>query len=165
PLSPLGRGGSGRRRRGRLARAVTQMVAKRSLPELSGPFCRTCCVGHATDRGRMLSGRTNFGFSVRKRSNLAISVLLADDSEEFRPGVRRLLESQSAISLVGASSDFSDAVLFAPPRWRPENLWPSKWWWGATRQNELIHRTDPGDIRIEEMKKIQERLQSNIPQS
>jgi chemotaxis response regulator CheB len=61
----------------------------------------------------MLSGRTNFGFSVRKRSNLAISVLLADDSEEFRQAVRRLLESQSAISLVGAATDFSEAVLFA----------------------------------------------------
>jgi chemotaxis response regulator CheB len=44
---------------------------------------------------------------------LAISVLLADDSEEFRQAVRRLLESQSAISLVGAASDFSEAVLFA----------------------------------------------------
>lgn len=44
---------------------------------------------------------------------MAISVLLADDSEEFRQAVRRLLESQSEISLVGAACDFSEAVLFA----------------------------------------------------
>jgi chemotaxis response regulator CheB len=39
--------------------------------------------------------------------------LLADDSEEFRRAIRRLLDSQSEISLVGAATDFSEAVLFA----------------------------------------------------
>jgi chemotaxis response regulator CheB len=42
----------------------------------------------------------------------ALSVLLADDSEEFRRAIRPLLESQSEISLVGAAIDFSEAVLF-----------------------------------------------------
>ena len=44
---------------------------------------------------------------------MAISALLADDSEEFRQAVRRLLESQSAISLVGSATDFSEPALFA----------------------------------------------------
>ena len=43
---------------------------------------------------------------------MALSVLLADDSEEFRRAIRRLLESQSEISLVGTATDFSEAVLF-----------------------------------------------------
>jgi len=43
---------------------------------------------------------------------LALSVLLADDSEEFRRAIRRLLESQPEISLVGTATDFSEAVLF-----------------------------------------------------
>ena len=43
---------------------------------------------------------------------MALSVLLADDSEEFRRAIRRLLESQPEISLVGAATDFSEAVLF-----------------------------------------------------
>ena len=50
---------------------------------------------------------------MTRRSNLAISVLLADDSEEFPEAVRRLLESEPEISLVGAAGDFSEAVLFA----------------------------------------------------
>jgi chemotaxis response regulator CheB len=45
-------------------------------------------------------------------ATLALSVLLADDSEEFKRAIRRLLESQSEISLVGAATDFSEAVLF-----------------------------------------------------
>jgi DNA-binding NarL/FixJ family response regulator len=45
--------------------------------------------------------------------------LLADDSEEFRRAIRRLLDSQSEISLVGAATDFSEAVLFAALR-RPD---------------------------------------------
>ena len=43
---------------------------------------------------------------------MALSVLLADDSEEFRRAIRRLLESQPEISLVGTATDFSEAVLF-----------------------------------------------------
>jgi hypothetical protein len=39
-------------------------------------------------------GRNDFGFSARRRSNLAISVLLADDSEEFRKALRRRFEGQ-----------------------------------------------------------------------
>lgn len=42
-----------------------------------------------------------------------MSVLMADDSEELRRAIRRLLESHSEISLVGAATDFSEAVLFA----------------------------------------------------
>ena len=61
----------------------------------------------------MLSGRADFGFSVRRRSNLAISVLLADDSKELRQAIRRRFESQSEIILVGEASDFSDAVRLA----------------------------------------------------
>ena len=44
---------------------------------------------------------------------MAISVLLADDSEELRRAIRRLLEPHSEISLVGVAIDFSEAVLFA----------------------------------------------------
>jgi chemotaxis response regulator CheB len=40
-------------------------------------------------------------------------VLLADDSEEFRQAIRRLLESRSDVSLIGTATDFSEAVLFA----------------------------------------------------
>ena len=50
---------------------------------------------------------------VRGDTILAVSVLLADDSEEFRRAIRRLLEFQPEISLVGAAADFSEAVLFA----------------------------------------------------
>jgi chemotaxis response regulator CheB len=38
---------------------------------------------------------------------------LADDSEEFRRAIRRLLESHPEISLVGTATDFSEAVLFS----------------------------------------------------
>jgi chemotaxis response regulator CheB len=44
---------------------------------------------------------------------LAISVLLADDFEELRRAIRRLLDSHFEISVVGAAIDFSEAVLFA----------------------------------------------------
>ena len=61
----------------------------------------------------MLFCRPNSDPRQERDSNLAISVLLADDSEEFRRAIRRLLESQSEISLVGTATDFSEAVLFA----------------------------------------------------
>ena len=38
--------------------------------------------------------------------------MLADNSEEFRRAIRRLLEYQSEISLVGTATDFSETVLF-----------------------------------------------------
>ena len=56
--------------------------------------------------------RTNRYAERQRRYNLAVSVLLADDSEEFRRAIRRLLEFQPEISLVGAAADFSEAVLF-----------------------------------------------------
>ena len=43
---------------------------------------------------------------------MALAVLLADGPEEFRRAIRRLLESQPEISLVGTATDFSEAVLF-----------------------------------------------------
>jgi pilus assembly protein CpaE len=61
----------------------------------------------------MLSSRTNFGFPVGRRSNLAMSVLLADDSEEFRKALRRCFEGQSDIVVVGEAVDFSDAIRLA----------------------------------------------------
>ena len=61
----------------------------------------------------MLLDRIDFGFSLKREKYLAISVLLADDSEELRRAIRRLLESHSVISLVGTAADFSEAVLFA----------------------------------------------------
>jgi CheY-like chemotaxis protein len=64
-------------------------------------------VGLTTDKGRMLLGRIDFGFSVGREKYLAISVLLADDSQESQRAIRQL------ISLVGAVTDFSEAVLFA----------------------------------------------------
>ena len=50
---------------------------------------------------------------TRRRTKLPISVLLADDSEELRRAIRRLLEPHAEISLVGSATDFSEAVLFA----------------------------------------------------
>jgi DNA-binding NarL/FixJ family response regulator len=44
---------------------------------------------------------------------LAISVLLADDSEVFRRALRRCFEGQSEIAVVGEAVDFSDAVVLA----------------------------------------------------
>ena len=70
-------------------------------------------VGNTTDRRYPVRHRTNPCGCPSKEINLAISVLLADDSEEFRTAIRRLLEPQSEISLVGAATDFSEAVLFA----------------------------------------------------
>jgi chemotaxis response regulator CheB len=61
----------------------------------------------------MLLGRTNFGFPVGRRNNLAVSVLLAEDSEEFRKALRRRFEGQSEIAVVGEAVDFSDAVRLA----------------------------------------------------
>ena len=70
-------------------------------------------VGNTTDRRYIPYGTPNRCGCPSKEINLAILVLLADDSEEFRRAIRRLLESQSEISLVGTASDFSEAVLFA----------------------------------------------------
>ena len=61
----------------------------------------------------MLSGQTDFGFFANRRSNLAISVLLADDSKELRQAIRRCFESESGITLVGEARDFSEAVRLA----------------------------------------------------
>jgi CheY-like chemotaxis protein len=153
----------------------------------------------------MLFSRIDTGFSVTRRSSLAMSVLLADDSEELRRAIRRLLESHSEISLVGSATDFSEAVLFAALL-RPdvvvldlrmkdsqgldaveaspqiismgstiiaipfsvdddESSVPSNWCRKTAGQDDLIHRTDPGDIRIEEMNKTQGRLQLTTPHS
>jgi two-component system, NarL family, nitrate/nitrite response regulator NarL len=60
-----------------------------------------------------LYGNPNRCGCPSKEISPAISVLLADDSKEFRRAIRRLLEPQSEISLVGAATDFSEAVLFA----------------------------------------------------
>src|SRR5579863_5291686 len=46
-------------------------------------------------------------------SNLAISVLIADDSEEFRKALRRHFEGQSDIVVVGETVDFSHAARLA----------------------------------------------------
>ena len=41
---------------------------------------------------------------------MAVSVLLADDSEVFRKALRRCFEGQFEIVVVGEAVDFSDAV-------------------------------------------------------
>jgi pilus assembly protein CpaE len=61
----------------------------------------------------MLGRRTDLGFSVRRRSNLAISVLLADDCKEPRQAIRRRFEGQSDITLIGEAVDFSEAIRLA----------------------------------------------------
>jgi two-component system response regulator NreC len=61
----------------------------------------------------MLHGRADFEFSVIRRTNLAVSVLLADDSEVFRQALRRCFEGQSAIAVVGEARDFSETVRLA----------------------------------------------------
>ena len=62
---------------------------------------------------------TDFGFPTGGRSNLAISVLLADDSRELREAIRRRFEGQSEVTLVGEAVDFSDAIHLAE-QLRPE---------------------------------------------
>ena len=62
---------------------------------------------------------TDFGFPTGGRSNLAISVLLADDSRELREAIRRRFEGQSEVTLVGEAVDFSDAIRLAE-QLRPE---------------------------------------------
>jgi DNA-binding NarL/FixJ family response regulator len=52
----------------------------------------------------------DFEFSVRRRCNLAVSVLLADDSDVFRHALRRCFEGRPEIVVVGEASDFSQAV-------------------------------------------------------
>ena len=54
--------------------------------------------------------RTNRYAERQRRYNLAVSVLLADDSEHFRKALRRCFEGQSEIGVVGEAVDFSDAV-------------------------------------------------------
>jgi DNA-binding response OmpR family regulator len=54
--------------------------------------------------------------NVRGDINLALSVLLADDSEDFRKALRRRFEEQSEIVVVGEAVDFSDAVRLAEER-------------------------------------------------
>ena len=44
---------------------------------------------------------------------MPVSVLLADDSEEFRKALRRRFEGQSEIVIVGEAIDFSDAIRLA----------------------------------------------------
>ena len=44
---------------------------------------------------------------------MAISVLLADDSEVFLQALRRCFEGQSEIAVVGEASDFSETVRLA----------------------------------------------------
>jgi DNA-binding NarL/FixJ family response regulator len=44
---------------------------------------------------------------------LAVSVLIADDSEEFRKALRRHFEGQSEIVVVGEAVDFSHAARLA----------------------------------------------------
>ena len=44
---------------------------------------------------------------------MAISVLLADDSEIFLQALRRCFEGQSKITVVGEARDFSEAIRLA----------------------------------------------------
>lgn len=44
---------------------------------------------------------------------MAIKVLLAEDSESVRRGIRRVLSSQDGIEIVGESADFSQTIRLA----------------------------------------------------
>lgn len=55
----------------------------------------------------------SFGLRAMPNSGTSIRVLLADDSEIVRRGIRQVLSTQSEIEIVGEADDFSQTVKMA----------------------------------------------------
>ena len=53
------------------------------------------------------------GSSVLRNNDIAIKVLLADDSEIVRRGIRQLLATRAEIKIVGEAADYAETIRMA----------------------------------------------------